>query len=235
MPKFPVPPVPDLARAEGATVEEMLRWWLVYYNIDPVPWNYRCGTRIIRKAYQGLHNLRSLVAGCDAEKIEQSRKSNAEVVTLAAPLAFGRDTKVFDLPRQRFPFGHDLSSAYRIPFFFVENRQVKLYYLQPRKHAGLSLDQLAMVATIYRRFLLDHFFYGQAADVEFVDLAEDSATKSRQVRRYSLADLELWSEQRLQDRLTLIAESLRAVWDSGLITPRERRVHRPDPEMPLFD
>ena len=71
-------------------------------------------------------------------------------------------------------------------------------------------------------------------EVEIVDLAEDPDTGERAVNRYSLADLELWPEKRLQDRLTLIAESLDRVWNSGLIKPRDRKGRRPDPDMPLF-
>jgi len=60
-------------------------------------------------------------------------------------------------------------------------------------------------------------------------------TKERVVNSYSLGELELWSEERLQDRLTMVAESLDRVWNSGLIKVRDRRGRRPDPDMPLFD
>ncbi len=237
MPKFPVPPVPELARAGGSTVDEMVSWWLAYYDRKPVPWNYLRGTKVVRKSYDGLHVLRQLLAGCELEKIEQSRKSNAEIVELAAPLAFGRQTQVFNLPRRQFPFGRDNRAGYRIPFFFVEGGVIKLYHLQPRKNssASVTLEQMGMVGTIYKRFILDQEFYGQKADVEIVDLSEDRVTHARAVRRYSLADLELWSERRLQDRLSLIAESLDRVWNSGLIKSRDRKGRRPDPDMPLFD
>lgn len=235
MAKYPVPPVPDLARAGGATVEEMFAWWLGYYGRDSAPFNYVRGTKIVRKSYEGLHNLRQLVAGCAAEKIEQSCKSNSEIVTLAAPLAFGRQTQVFDLPRQQFPFGRGIRAGYRIPFFFVEGGVVKLYHLQPRKRASVSFEEMGMVATIYKRFILDTEFYGLKVDVEIVDLAVDPSTRERAIKKYSLRDLDLWPERRLEDRLTLIAESLDRVWSSGLIELRERKGRRPDPDMPLFD
>ena len=40
MAKYPVPPVPELARAWGSTVDEMVNWWQAYYDRNPVPWNY---------------------------------------------------------------------------------------------------------------------------------------------------------------------------------------------------
>lgn len=235
MPKFPVPPVTELSRAEGSTVDEMFAWWTAYYDRNPVPWNYLRGTKCVRASYGGLHNLPQLVAGCAAEKIDQGRVSNSEIVTLAAPLAFGRRTQVFDLPRRQFPFGRDNRAGYRIPFFFVEDSVVKLYHLQPRKGAAPTHEQMSMTATIYKRFLLDTEFYGLPSDVEIVDLAEDPTTKTRGVTRLSLAELDIWSVERLQDRLTLIAESLERVWNSGLIRPRSRTGRRPDPDMPLFD
>jgi len=142
MTDLPTPAVPDLARIPGSTVSEAVAWLLAYYDVM-VPWNYRSGTRCVKGAYRGLHNLQQLLAGCDCEKIDQSRKSNREIVTLAAPLAFGRSTQVFDLPRQRFSFGQRRFAGYRIPFFFVEGGVIKLYFLQPRKGTSPTYDQLA--------------------------------------------------------------------------------------------
>ena len=95
--------------------------------------------------------------------------------------------------------------------------------------------QLGMVATIYKRFLLDTEFYGQLADVEIISLAADEPKGERLVRRYSLDSLELWDDQRLADRLTLISEALDLASRSGLV--KLRRLTRPAiaPDMPLFD
>jgi hypothetical protein len=207
---------------------------VAYYEREAVPWNYLRGIKCVRESYRGLHALPQLLAGCQLEKIEQGRISNAEIVTLAAPLAFGRTTQVFDLPRRRFAFGRDLQAGYRIPFFFVEGGVVKLYYLQPRKGANLTYDEMCMVATVHKRFLLDTEFFGQPCEMEYVDLAADALTHERVVTRHSLASLELWSEQRLRDRLTLVSEALERVRASGVVKAK-RSVRRPDKDMNLFD
>ena len=232
---LPIPSVPDLARASGETFNDLVSWFLAFYDTDSAPFNYLSGTRAIKTGYRGLHVLDQLVAGCGCEKTAQGLKSNSEIVRLAAPLSFGRATQVFDLPRRQFQFGRDLRAGYRIPFFFVENKTVKLYYLQPRKGANLTYDQLCMVATIHKRYLLDTEFFGQPADVEYVDVSANPVTKLRAVEQYTLATLNLWSDKRLGDRLTLIAEALEYVRSSDLVRPRKRVARRPDAGMPLFD
>ena len=235
MPDFPTPPVTDLARIGGFTIEEMVDWLIGYYNRPDIPWNYICGRKCIIEAYRGLDRLPLLLAGCAREKNKTGRASNEEIVTLAAPLAFGRRTQVHQLPRRQFAFGQDMRAGFNVPFFFVEDGVVKLYYVQPRKTAGPTVDQLAMIATIHKRYLLDREFYGLPTDVEYVNLSEDPITHKRDVRVYSLSSLKLWSDERLNERLTLISAALQQAWNSGLIAPRKRGGRRPDPDMPLFD
>jgi hypothetical protein len=234
----PPPPVPDLARAIGRTADEIGEWFIQYFNQRPVNWNYRCGTRVIKAAYKGLHNLPLLVAGCDAQREGQGRTSNREIVNLVAPQAFGRSTQVFDLPPRKFTFGRDLYSSYRIPFFFTEGGIVKIFFLQPRKGTGdfaaLSMEQLGMIAAIHKQYLLDVEFYGLDSDVEYIDLAYDSKSKDRLVRSYNLKEIDIWSEKKLQNRLSLIVQGLHIAYESKRIEERVR-ISRPDPSMPLYD
>lgn len=118
----PPPPVPDLSRVEGETVNEVIDWLTRYYEEDGCPWSYRRGTKAINTAYRGLHRLDLLLAACEKEKIKQGRISNTEIVRFGAPLAFGRSTQVFDLPPRRFPFGQNRYAAYRVPFLFCREQ-----------------------------------------------------------------------------------------------------------------
>jgi hypothetical protein len=234
MSDLPTPPVPDLARAKGETVAQLEDWFIRFYNEGGAPFNYRRGTLSVRAAYRGLHRLGPLTAACEAEKTKIGRISNLEVVTNAAPFAFGRSTQVFDLPRRKFPFGRERAAAFRIPFLFVENGKIYVYHLQPRKGAGLTFDELSMVATIIKTYLIDTEFYGQACDVEFVDVGVPVGAKQRVPRRYSLGELMLWSPKRLADRLTLLSEALDRATNSGRIVERRRRPFSSVSDMPLF-
>jgi hypothetical protein len=233
--QLPTPPVPDLACVQGETVPQVVEWLTRYYEDDGCPWSYRTGTKSIKAGYKGLHRLDLLLAACARERTTQGRISNTEIVRLAAPRAFGRVTQVFDLPPRQFAFGRTRRAAYRIPFFFVEDRIVKLYFIQPRKHHGPTFDQLGMVGKIHKKYLLDTEFFGQTVDLEYVSLGAEDDKGPRVVRSFSLESLNLWSDDRLEDRLSLISAALDEMEKRGDVHSRRRRVLRPEPGMPLFD
>lgn len=234
MKNVPTPSVPDLARARGDDVGQLISWFVEYYNGSGVPWNYVTGTLVVRDAYRGFWNMRQLFAACQKEKNAVGRKSNEELVECAAPIAFGRKLQVFDLPKQKFQFGRNLHASYRIPFFFLEDKIVKLYFLQPRRGFCLSFEQICMVATIHKRYLLDFEFFGQKSDVEYVDLSAPQDVKDRDVRFYSLHDLALWPEGALNQRLEMIAEALDYIDTNDLARPRRRPSRHDETDMSLF-
>lgn len=231
--RLPTPSVPILARAKGETLEETTDWFIEYFNKKGPGWNYIRGTRIIKHAYRGFHNILGLTAACEAEKNKSGRSANRDLVQNVAPLAFGRDIQVFDLPVRRFSFGHR-QAGFRIPFFFVEQQVIKLYYLQPTKSLRLSYDELCMIATIYKKYLLDTEFYGQETDIEFIEASAPDGKSPRDVRSFKLSEFELWDDKRLTERLTIISQALDQAEMSSRVQPRRRTAPQPVADMPLF-
>lgn len=45
MTNLPIPAVPDLARANGQTLNELIDWLRLYYEANTAPFNYLSGTR----------------------------------------------------------------------------------------------------------------------------------------------------------------------------------------------
>ncbi|MDO9440920.1 MAG: hypothetical protein Q7T73_08520 [Beijerinckiaceae bacterium] len=234
MKKLPTPNLPDLARLWGESRDELITSLIAYYSQDPVPWNYTNGVLGVKYAYKGLSSLEMLLAVCEKEKIQQARKSNSEIISLAAPLAFGRKIQVFDLPHKKFAFGKDYLSTYRVPFFFVENGIIKLYFFQTRKTSQLNDGQHAMIATILKKNLLDQEFFGMETDIEYVDVGAMAGQQSRKLTVRSLADFTLWSDDRLEHRLAMIAGALDFIQDHELVRPRRRSTRLASTEMPLF-
>ena len=91
-----------------------------------------------------------------------------------------------------------------------------------------------MVATIHKRYLLDNEFFGQPFDVEYVDLSALQGTNHRSLKTYNLNDLVLWSEKRLEDRLTMISEAIDFIEAQGTTRPRKRSAASANPDLPLF-
>lgn len=233
--RLPTPPLPELVRADATSVDAAVSWFRGYYETPPVPWNYTHGTKCVKQAYKGLQSIKLLTAGCENIKNKVGQISNKQVVTLAAPLAFGRSIQVFDLPRRQFRFGRDRRCGFRVPFFFVEDGLIRLYFLQPRKCVALTMDELGMLATIHKRYLIDTEFYGEPVDIEYVDVSLNPESNRREVRKYCLEDLQLWSEAALRSRLTTLAEALHILETDKALSAKRRIAPRPDPELPLFD
>jgi len=176
-----------------------------------------------------------LTDGCASEKTKIGRKSNTEVVTLAAPVAFDRVTQVIDLSPRRFPFGIERRAPFRIPFFFVEAKIVHAYFLQPRKSASPTFDEMGMIAAIFKQHLLDTEFFGLKTDIEFVDVGVSPGESERSLKVYRLSDLSVWDNGRVGKRLTMIGEALDIIEKDVALTRRPKARIVPDPEMPLFD
>lgn len=232
MKRLLTPPVAEIIRTPSTSVDEAVKSLCGFYESE-AKINFLSGTKVIKSAYKGLHSANLLLAAFDKKFMGSA--ANRNIVALAAPLAFGRNTQVFDLPKKKFPFGRDRLSSYRVPFFFVEGGVIKCYFLLPRKGPYLSFDQVCGCATILNRYLLEQEFYGQSTNLEIVDLSSKSKNEARSVRTWSNEDLMLWSKQRLMDHLSVVSEALDRIEKDELVTANKRIRLLKDPELPLFD
>lgn len=225
------PPVAEVVNTSIDSLEAAAGSLRKFYEISG-EFNYLSSTKVTKQAYKGLHNLRHLLAAFDKPGV--GVKPNRDVVELAAPLAFGRATQVFDLPPRKFAFGKNRLSSYRLPFFFVESGVVKAYFLLPRKGPYMSYDSICGYATIIKTYLLEQEFFGESIDLEIVDVSSRTGKSPRECRVYKLSDLNLWTEARLQNHLRVVSMALDRLELEG-IEKNKRRRYLKDAELPLFD
>ncbi|WP_417710624.1 hypothetical protein [Roseibium aggregatum] len=229
------PSVPELVRFDTSSdliAEEQLEKFFLETGGN---FNYLPATKALQKAFKGYHIEQRLVEGCYKSGSKSGRTPNAEVATLAVPVAFGRVTQVFPIPKRPFKFGHNREAAFRVPFFFTEEEIVKICYLQPRKYDPFNHDQLCGLFTIYKRHLLDKEFYNERTDIEFIDVSAPEKGAKRVLSQKKLSDVKLWSDDKLVDHLTTISKVLDKLERIGLAEEIKPRRPFKDPELPLFD
>ncbi|MEF0939099.1 hypothetical protein [Rhizobium sp. BR 362] len=224
--------VPEIVRVPVLSIESAIAHIIAELNGSAGGFNYIDATKRIKVAYKGLHNLNDLVrvAPSMAEKVGQ--KYNIDVVKLAAPEAFGRKTNVFDLHSRRFHYGGERDASYRAPFLFTENGIVKLYYLQPRKTALFTIEQASCYASIIKKFLLDTEFYGEKTDIEIVDVAERIEGQGRVTQTFTLANVEVWEDDKIAAHLKVVREALDHIEAENLVKRKRRPLK--DSDLPLF-
>lgn len=227
------PSLPEIVRVDTSTLDAAIAHLVSFLDPSGGGFNYLDATKAIQTAYRGLHNLSSLTVSTPAHSNRFGRSFNIDVIKLAAPLAFGRTTRVFQLPARKLPYGSDRLASYRIPFFFAEDAVLKAYFLQPRKNTHFSLSQYGLLASVIERNLLQNEFYGERYDLEVVDVSNPQDEDKRSIARHSLGDLSRWSDRDIDEHFRLVDEALTVVERERLVT----KVRRPlkDPALPLFD
>lgn len=224
--------VPEIVRIPTTSLEVAIQHIVAELGGSSGGFNYIDATKRIKVAYKGLHKLNDLARVTLKQGASVGQKFNIDVVKLAAPIAFGRQTNVFDLHSRRFHYGDERDASYRVPFFFTEQGVVKLYYLQPRKSAFLTLEHVSLYASIAKKFLLDTEFYGEKTDIEIVDVAERANGQGRVIKTFAFANLEIWTDHKISTHLKVVREALDYIEAENLV----RRHRRPlkDRDLPLF-
>ncbi|MDX8441877.1 hypothetical protein [Mesorhizobium australafricanum] len=227
------PSLPEIVRVDTSSINSSVAHLISLLEPSGGNFNYLDGTKRTRKAYKGLHDLNKLLSATPSKASSVGHQQNMDVVRLAASHAFGRQTAVFDLPARKLSYGDDRFASYRIPFFFVEARMVKVYFLQPRKNTHFTLDQYGLMASVIKKNLLDTEFYGEYCEIEFADVSKKVGDNERTLQVYHLSDLPAWSESDVAEHFRVVTAALKIVEDENLV----KEVRRPlrDRELPLFD
>ena len=226
------PSVPEISLVSSENLDEAIAQLVVSMTPSGGGFNYLCATKIAKSAYNGYHNLRQLTAGTNLHDGSVGASANLEVASLACPVSFGRLTKVVEVSPKSFQYGAGRHASYRIPFFFIEDKTAKLYFLQPRKNTVYTDKQLSIFASIVKKYFLDVEFFGEKTDIEFVEVAQRAPGKGREVKVLSLSDIELVSDAVLAKHLSVVQEALRIIEDEKLVTKKRRPLK--DRDLPLF-
>lgn len=226
------PSLPEIVRVNSKNLDEAIAQLVSDLTPTGGGFNYLEATKCSKAAFKGLHSLKLLTDSKRLNDGSVGAKANLEVANLICPLAFGRKTSVVDLSPRNFQYGAGRYASYRIPFLFVENKHVKIYFLQPRKNTCYTFDQVSLYASIARKHLLEKEFYGELTDIEFVEAAVRNQGAKREIKEYCLQDLEIWDDLRISQHLSAVDKALTFIESEQLVKKKRRPLK--DSQLPLF-
>lgn len=227
------PSLPEIVRVDTASLDSAIAHLISFLEPSGGGFNYLDATMRIRKAYGGLSDIQILTSASESLQRKFGHSFNMDVVKLAAPHAFGRKISVFDIHARKLRYGGDRQASYRVPFFFVEDKIVKAYFLQPRKNTHFSKEQYGMLYSVIRNNLMSTEFYNLSLDIEIVDVAMLLGKDKRSIRTFSSSDLNIWDQGAIDYHFSVITDALSTIERENLV----RKVRRPlrDRSLPLFD
>lgn len=228
-----VPPVQDVVRFLRPTISETKQLLVEYYTRKKGLFSYEPARKIAKPLYSGEIGLPAALEGCLTKGNPRGRKSNAEVVELIWQAAQGRSLLCHDLKKRDFAIRRDLAIAVHAPFYFVENGQVKIYWLQPRRGYGLTQHQMGLLGSIIRMSIATEDFEG--ADIELFDTSIPAGSKTRVPRTFNFADLSVTDAKATIEALRLFAAAYDEVCEMDIPKPAQRDKKRDDRQPPLFD
>jgi hypothetical protein len=226
------PSLPEIVRVDTSSLKSAISRLVSFLEPIDGGFNYLDATRRVQTAYRGLHSLSGLTASPTGRQSRVGHLPNMDVVKTAAPLAFGRSTRVFHLSARKLPYGDGRLASFRIPFFFAEDGKFFAYFLQPRKNTHFTPKQFGLLATVVKSNLLESEFYGEQFDVELVDVSKPIGAKDRIATIFSFANLELWSDVEVSEHFRVVNEALRIIENEHLVTKARRPLK--DSQLPMF-
>lgn len=229
MSSLPIPPIQDIARlvqpSEDATLQHLSQ-----YYAEVGAFNYGVARKLARALYSGSISLASALAACDQKCSPLGRRSNKEVAELLCLLISGRELLCYDLAPRSFDVRSDFRIPVRAPFYFVEARRPKIFWLQPRRSYALTHQQRGLLASVLRMtYAVDDF---EAADLELVDLSVPEGSKLREPRIFNFESLPLLNGQEVRDLLAKFVRAFERAQNDGMIRRERQRKDRSDERQP---
>lgn len=203
MSKLRPPAFHDIARMIGRDADETEANLYSYYtNPFGAFFNYRRSQVLSRFAFGRMLPLEQILQGCQAERTEQGKNCNTEVLRLLWERSANRSVKVFTLAPKYLNIRKDLNIRVSPPFYFVEGEKAYVFWLQPRKGFAYNVGQLGLLASMVKAtFLRDDF---REVGFELCDMSGPEG-KDREPHTYHLESLNIISEDETREKLQLFA------------------------------
>lgn len=232
MDPLPLPPIQDVARIVRDSEPEIVERLIDYYSRAGF-FNYGTAYRLAPHILSHKIPLAAGLQECETDWSVAGRTQNAEVLRHVWHQGEGRKIVCYPLSSREFPIRSDLSIRVNPVCFFVEDKQAKIYCLQPRRGFSLNTQQLALYVSIVKmRFLVDDF---ERAGIELLDLSVPAGSKDRAPRILHLSDLPILSDSAVEAALQRFASAYDRVRELGIKKATRPSKPKDAPESGLFD
>lgn len=232
-----VPSAQDSARLIKPTYAETLLALEEHYRRPLIGWSYNKVRSASRPIFSGEISVAAIEAMFVAPPHEEARspkaigrKANKEVALLLHEHAKGRTFQCHDLKPRKVFLSPEHALTVSPGFYFVENKRVRVFWLQPRRTYALTLQQMGVLNGLLR---LSHFRDDfEDAELELLDLSAVDGVRRPQV--FERADLPVLTDDQLKVGLEHLLRAYLALKDRDL--KPERPAKEPPPAHPgLFD
>lgn len=225
------PSLPHVAKAVRPTVDETLAEIRRIDTGKPPPFNYGAAWRLAYAIYSRAISKTAALKACESCG-EVGSVYNAEVVEALLENAPSKEHFCHPLKPRLFPIRQDLAIPVNPKFYFVENDEVFIFWLQPWRTFEFSTESLGVLASVIRlTYAVDDF---ENAKLHLVDTSAPGPKKPRETKVFGFDDLPLLTHAELTSALGRFA----GAYDIHLTTraPRaERPRKRPDdPQIKLL-
>ena len=242
----PVPPAHEIVRFYSKTHQGRVDAFVRYWTGSPLPWSFEPVRRLAKIAYGHEMPLSSLIRTAGMRAGPGGKEHNEEAIEAIYNHGKGTSVHCYGLPSASpLYIRKDLAIRGEAHFYYVEDRAVRVVFVQPRRTFIPEMGQFGILTAILRKTALTTDFQKRDAEIEILDLSCRSGAK-RVCRTLGSSDLPIVSDAELESILEQIAVAydearLRVDW-AALAARRqadnERRRARtqkaPDAEMQLF-